>query len=52
MNSQIGEMCIETYKPSPARTLDASGSRIELLRKNFERAPTITDGVLKGTILE
>jgi len=42
----------KTYEPTPARALDASGSRVELFLEDIEISPTIEDGFLKRTIVE
>ncbi len=42
----------ETYEPAPARALDASSSRVELLLERFQRAPTLADGSLERAFLE
>jgi hypothetical protein len=34
----------ETYEPTPARALDASSSRVELLLEVVNRTPALTDG--------
>ena len=42
----------ETYEPAPARTLNASSSRVEFFLQVIYRTPALADGSLQWAILE
>lgn len=42
----------ETYEPAPARTLNASCSRVEFFLQVIYRTPALADGSLQWAILE